>query len=86
MVHSTAGEVKLTSTEWHLLEVLVRYADHTVDHQTLLNEVWGPSYRGQANYLRVYIAALRRKLEPDPSAPRYLVTASGLGYHFALHG
>jgi two-component system KDP operon response regulator KdpE len=85
-VRSAAGEVKLTPTEWHLLEVLVRHADQTVDHKTLLHEVWGPSYSGQANYLRVYMAALRRKLEPDPGTPRYLVTASGLGYRFDPNG
>jgi two-component system KDP operon response regulator KdpE len=85
-VMTTSGEVKLTPTEWHLLEVLVRHADHTVDHHTLLNEVWGPSFTDQANYLRVFVAALRRKLEPDPSNPRHLLTASGLGYRFDLHG
>ena len=84
-VQSAAGEIRLTPTEWHLLEVLVRHADQTVDHKTLLDEVWGPSYRGQANYLRVFIAALRRKLEPDPGSPRYLVTVSGLGYRFEPH-
>ena len=84
-VTTMSGEVKLTPTEWHLLEVLVRHANQTVDHQTLLQEVWGPAYTNQANYLRVYIAALRRKLERDPSDPRYLLTASGLGYRFELH-
>jgi two-component system KDP operon response regulator KdpE len=84
-VQTTAGEVQLTPTEWHLLEVLVRHAEQTVDHQTLLHEVWGPAYSGQTNYLRVYIAALRRKLERDPSNPRHLLTASGLGYRFEPH-
>ena len=84
-VSTASGEVKLTPTEWHLLEVLVRHADQNVEHQTLLQEVWGPAYTNQANYLRVYIAALRRKLEPDPSNPTYLLTASGLGYRFQLH-
>jgi two-component system, OmpR family, KDP operon response regulator KdpE len=84
-VSTASGEVKLTPTEWHLLEVLVRHADQNVEHQTLLQEVWGPAYTNQANYLRVYIAALRRKLEPDPGDPRYLLTASGLGYRFQLH-
>ncbi len=81
-VTTPAGEVNLTRTEWQLLDLLVRHAEHTVDHQTLLHEVWGPNYTNQVNYLRVYIAALRRKLEPDPSNPRYLITASGLGYRF----
>jgi two-component system KDP operon response regulator KdpE len=76
-------EIRLTATEWHLLEVLTRHSGRTVEHHRLLEEVWGPAYVGQANYLRVYIAALRRKLEPDPRNPRYLLTASGLGYRFA---
>ena len=88
-VQRNGEDVRLTPTEWHLLEVLVRHAGRTVDHQRLLDEVWGPAYRGQTQYLRVYIAGLRRKLEPDPAHPRYLLTASGLGYRFqtadALH-
>ena len=83
-VTTSGGEVKLTPTEWHLLEVLVGNAGRTVNHQTLLNEVWGPTYTDQANYLRVYMAALRRKLEPDPGEPRYLITVSGLGYRFQV--
>ena len=75
-------EIRLTATEWHLLEILVRHDGRTVEHQQLLKEVWGSSYTTQSNYLRVYIAALRRKLEKDPSHPRYLITASGLGYRF----
>ncbi|MCU1623775.1 MAG: DNA-binding response regulator [Frankiales bacterium] len=75
-------EVRLTATEWHLLELLARHANRTVEHRRLLEQVWGPAYVDQANYLRVYIAALRRKLEPDPRHPRYLITASGLGYRF----
>jgi two-component system KDP operon response regulator KdpE len=75
-------EVRLTATEWHLLELLTRHANRTVEHRRLLEQVWGPAYVDQANYLRVYIAALRRKLEPDPRHPRYLITASGLGYRF----
>jgi two-component system KDP operon response regulator KdpE len=81
-VQRAGQEIRLTPTEWHLLEVLVRHAGRTVDHQRLLDEVWGPAYRGQSQYLRVYMAALRRKLEPDPRHPRYLLTASGLGYRF----
>jgi two-component system, OmpR family, KDP operon response regulator KdpE len=84
-VRTAAGEVKLSSTEWHVLEVLVRNDGRTVEHQRLLEEVWGPKFSDQVNYLRVYIAALRRKLEPDPSRPRYLLTASGLGYRFQTH-
>ena len=81
-VQRAGQDVRLTPTEWHLLEVLVRHAGRTVDHQRLLDEVWGPAYRGQSQYLRVYIAALRRKLEPDPAHPRYLLTSTGLGYRF----
>ena len=81
-VRTDAGEIRLTATEWHLLEVLVRHDGRTVEHHRLLREVWGPNYTDQTNYLRVYIAALRRKLEPDVRHPRYLVTASGLGYRF----
>jgi two-component system KDP operon response regulator KdpE len=78
----TAGgaEVRLTPTEWHLLEVLARNAGKVVDHERLLDEVWGPAYRGQSNYLRVYMATLRRKLEPDAANPRHLLTAAGRGY------
>jgi two-component system KDP operon response regulator KdpE len=81
-VSKDGQEIRLTATEWHLLEVLTRHAGRTVEHRRLLEEVWGPAYVDQANYLRVYVAALRRKLEPDPRQPRYLVTASGLGYRF----
>jgi DNA-binding winged helix-turn-helix (wHTH) protein len=66
------------------LEVLARNAGRTVEHRRLLEEVWGSSYTGQSNYLRVYIAALRRKLEKNFSRPRHLLTASGLGYRFQV--
>jgi two-component system KDP operon response regulator KdpE len=75
-------DVKLTPTEWHLLEVLARNAGKVVEHGRLLTEVWGPSYREQTNYLRVYMATLRRKLEPDAANPRHLLTAAGRGYLF----
>jgi two-component system KDP operon response regulator KdpE len=74
--------IRLTPTEWQLLEVLVRHADRLVSQRQLLQEVWGPEYQTEANYLRVYVANLRRKLEPDPSAPRYLLTEPGMGYRF----
>ena len=74
--------VRLTPTEWQLLEVLVRHADRLVSQRQLLQEVWGPEYQTEANYLRVFVANLRRKLEPDPSAPRYLLTEPGMGYRF----
>jgi two-component system, OmpR family, KDP operon response regulator KdpE len=80
----TAGDrdVKLTPTEWHLLEVLARNPGRVVDHGRLLTEVWGPAYREQTNYLRVYVASLRRKLEPDAANPRHLLTEAGRGYRF----
>jgi two-component system KDP operon response regulator KdpE len=75
-------EIRLTPTEWHLLEVLVRHPDRLITHRQLLQEVWGPRYESETNYLRVHIANLRRKLEPDPSRPRFLRTDPGLGYRF----
>jgi two-component system KDP operon response regulator KdpE len=83
-VTAAGDEVRLTPTEWHLLEVLVRHPDRLVTHRQLLQEVWGPRYETETNYLRVHIANLRRKLEPDPSRPRYLRTDPGLGYRFTL--
>jgi two-component system KDP operon response regulator KdpE len=77
-----AGPVRLTPTEWHLLEVLVRNEGKLVSQRDLLHEVWGPRYETETNYLRVYMAQLRRKLEPDPSHPRHLITEPGLGYRF----
>ena len=74
--------VHLTPTEWHILEVLVRSPGRLVTQTQLLQEVWGPNYRDETNYLRVYLAQLRRKLEPEPSLPRYLLTEPGMGYRF----
>ena len=76
------ADVRLTPTEWQLLEVLARNPERLVTQRQLLQEVWGPGYQNEANYLRVYMAGLRRKLEPDPSAPRYLLTEPGMGYRF----
>ena len=76
----TARAVRLTPTEWHVLEVLVRDEGKLVGQRQLLQEVWGPAYETETNYLRVYLAQLRRKLEPDPSQPRYLITEPGMGY------
>jgi two-component system KDP operon response regulator KdpE len=73
-------QVRLTPTEYHLLEVLARNAGRLVPQQQLLRDVWGQGYEKEAHYLRVYVAQLRRKLEPDPSSPRHLVTEPGLGY------
>ncbi|MCX4776248.1 response regulator [Streptomyces sp. NBC_01264] len=74
--------IRLTPTEWHLLEVLIRNRGKLVSQRRLLQEVWGSSYGTQTNYLRVYMAHLRRKLEADPSHPRHLITAPGMGYRF----
>jgi two-component system, OmpR family, KDP operon response regulator KdpE len=76
-------DVRLTPTEWGLLEVLVRNRGQLVTQRQLLHEVWGKQYQTEGNYLRVYIARLRRKLEPDPSRPRYLLTEPGIGYRFS---
>jgi len=76
------SDVRLTPTEWQLLEVLVRHRDRLVTQRQLLQDVWGPQYQTEANYLRVFMAHLRRKLEPDPSRPRYLRTEPGMGYRF----
>jgi two-component system KDP operon response regulator KdpE len=76
------AEVRLTPTEWHILEVLIRNSGKLVGQRQLLQEVWGPAYGTETNYLRVYLAQLRRKLEPDPAHPRYLHTEPGLGYRF----
>jgi len=76
------SDVRLTPTEWQMLEVLVRNRGRLVTQRQLLREVWGPQYQTEANYLRVYAAQLRRKLEPDPAKPRYLLTEPGMGYRF----
>jgi len=81
-VTTTAGEVRLTPTEWHIVEVLVRNPGKLVSQRQLLQEVWGSQYEKETNYLRVYVAKIRRKLEPDPARPRYFRTESGMGYRF----
>lgn len=81
-VTNTAGEVRLTPTEWHLVEVLTRHAGKLVTGRKLLQEVWGPQYGEETNYLRVHLAHIRRKLEPEPSRPRYFLTDPGMGYRF----
>ncbi|GAA3290758.1 response regulator [Dactylosporangium vinaceum] len=81
-VERDGAPVRLTPTEWHLLEVLVRNAGKLVTHRQLLREVWGPQYETEVNYLRVYLAQLRGKLEVDPARPRHLLTEPGMGYRF----
>ena len=77
-----AEEVRLTPTEWHLVEVLVRSRGKLVAQRQLLHEVWGPQYETETNYLRVFMAQIRRKLEPEPAQPRYFITEPGMGYRF----
>jgi two-component system KDP operon response regulator KdpE len=82
-VTSTGGEpIRLTPTEWQIVEVLARNAGKLVTQRQLLLEVWGPAYGEESNYLRVHMAHVRRKLEPDPSRPRYILTDPGMGYRF----
>jgi len=75
-------DVRLTPTEWQLLEILVARPGHLVTQQHLLREVWGVSRSNRTNYLRVYMAQLRRKLEADPAHPSHLITVPGMGYRF----
>jgi two-component system, OmpR family, KDP operon response regulator KdpE len=79
-----AGEqdIRLTPTEWHLLEVLLRNPGKLLSQQQLLAEVWGPGYADATGNLRLYMAQLRRKLEPDPARPRWLLTEPGMGYRY----
>ncbi len=84
-VHDADGtEIRLTPTEWEIVEVLTRHAGKLVSQRQLLQEVWGPQYETETNYLRVFMAQVRRKLEPEPSRPRYFITEPGMGYRFEL--
>jgi two-component system, OmpR family, KDP operon response regulator KdpE len=76
------ASVRLTRTEWQILEVLVRNPGKLVGQRQLLQSVWGPAYHSETQYLRQYMTQLRRKLEPDPSRPRYLLTEPGMGYRY----
>jgi two-component system KDP operon response regulator KdpE len=76
------GDIRLTPTEWHLLEVLLRHPGKLLSQRQLLNDVWGPGYADASGNLRLYMAQLRRKLEPDPARPRWLLTEPGMGYRF----
>jgi two-component system KDP operon response regulator KdpE len=82
VVTRAGAPVRLTPTEWRLLEVLLHNHDRLVTRETLLHDVWGPQYTTDTGYLRLYLAQLRKKLEPVPSAPRYLITEAGMGYRF----
>ena len=81
-VTRAGAEVRLTPIEWGLVEALVRNAGKLVASRQLLQQVWGPEYGTETNYLRVHLAHIRRKLEPDPARPRYFVTEPGMGYRF----
>ncbi|WFF02655.1 response regulator [Micromonospora sp. WMMD964] len=75
-------EVKLTPTQWSVLEKLLRHPGKLVSQRQLLQDVWGPEYQNETNYLRQYLAQLRRKLEDDPARPRHLITEPGMGYRY----
>ena len=81
-VRRDGEEVRLTPTEWNLVEVLVRNRGRLVAQTQLLQDVWGPQYHDETNYLRVFMAQVRRKLEPEPAQPRYFITEPGMGYRF----
>jgi len=81
-VSKDGRDIRLTPTEWHLLEVLVRHPGKLLSQRQLLQDVWGPGYADATGNLRLYMAQLRRKLEPDPARPRWLLTEPGMGYRF----
>ena len=83
VVNDKGAEVRLTKTEWQLLERLVRHAGQLVTQRQLLTEVWGPAYADESGYLRFHFGQLRRKLEVDPARPAHLITEPGIGYRFA---
>ena len=85
-VRSDGIEVTLSPTEWRLIEVLVQHAGHLVTREELLASVWGPQAASKTQYLRVHMASIRQKVEPDPSRPRYFVTIPGLGLRFESDG
>ena len=81
-VTTANGEIRLTPTEWAIVEILVRNPRKLVTQRQLLQEVWGPQYEKETNYLRVYLAQIRQKLEPNPARPRYFITEARMGYRF----
>ena len=80
--HTITPDQRLTPTEWQLLEQLLRNPGKLITQRQLLHEVWGPQYGTETNYLRQYMARLRRKLEDDPTRPRHLLTEPGMGYRY----
>jgi two-component system KDP operon response regulator KdpE len=85
VMNPTGEEVRLTPTEWGIVEVLARHQGKLISQTQLLKQVWGPDYGEETNYLRVFMAQIRRKLEPDPTHPRYFITEPGMGYRFEGH-
>ncbi len=84
LVAMAGREVKLARMEYEVLRYLALNADRVITHRVLLREVWGPQYEGDVEYLRVHINRLRRKIEPEPARPRYLITEPGVGYRLRL--
>ncbi len=81
-VRKNGALIKLTTTEYSLLSLFVRNEGKVLTHQYLLRAIWGPGYINQSQYLRVFIAQIRKKIEDDPNRPKYLITESGVGYRF----
>jgi two-component system, OmpR family, KDP operon response regulator KdpE len=84
MVKKNNEILKLTTTEYNLLSILVKNEGRVLTHQYLLKEVWGNSYSDQTQYLRVFVAQLRKKIEIDPNRPKFIITESGVGYRFNM--
>jgi two-component system KDP operon response regulator KdpE len=86
VIRPDGPDIRLTPTEWHLLEVLLRHPGKLMSQRQLLAEVWGPGYADATGNLRLYMTQLRRKLEPDPARPRWLLTEPGMGYRYQPDG
>ena len=82
LVQVNGQEVKLTPTEYDLLKALIKNSGKIMTRQMLLSQVWGTGYGAESHYLHVYVGQLRRKIEPDPAHPRFILTISGVGYRF----
>ncbi|SNU01779.1 two-component system, OmpR family, KDP operon response regulator KdpE [Ruaniaceae bacterium KH17] len=83
-VGSDTGPIRLTPTEWQVMELLIRNAGKLVTRQTILRHIWGTEHVRDTGYLRLYLSQLRKKLEPDPTEPRYLLTEPGMGYRLVV--
>ncbi|MEV0724272.1 response regulator [Micromonospora purpureochromogenes] len=82
VIRDDGAEVRLTPTQWAMLDKLLRNPGKLISQRQLLHDVWGPEYQHETNYLRQYMAQLRRKLEDDPARPRHLITEPGMGYRY----